>query len=99
MATRPFWIVWNPDGKTPPLKMLGAKSAAERAAKSLASRVGNGEIFYVLRAQCSYQQQVEMCRFPETGNLMTEEEERTAAAIGADTWGRIHRAINSRQTP
>ena len=45
----PFWIVWCPDGATPPKHCHTSEAFAEDEARRLA-RVNPGKVFFVMRA-------------------------------------------------
>jgi hypothetical protein len=56
----PFWLVWSPEGLSPPQKRYASRKEAQAAARIMARVVGNGSVFYVLKAQSYHQQQLKM---------------------------------------
>lgn len=44
----PFWIIWNPNGPTPPRVQFDSLAEAEKAAKNMA-RLHPGQEFYVMQ--------------------------------------------------
>jgi hypothetical protein len=52
----PFWLVWCPDGKTPPKHRHGTRESAEMEAARQA-RVNPGKKFYVLEPVCVAERQ------------------------------------------
>lgn len=56
----PFWLIWSPDGVTPPQRRYAKRSEAQAAARHMARVVGQGAVFYVLKAQSCHQQQMAM---------------------------------------
>lgn len=47
-----FWILWNPEGNTPPTKRFDTLEKARQVAADMQSRIGIGTM-YVLKAEAS----------------------------------------------
>lgn len=48
-----FWILWNPEGETPPRVRFATEEGAKETAEKLQTRIGVGTM-YVMEAKTSY---------------------------------------------
>jgi hypothetical protein len=59
----PFWIIWNPEHPATPTTRYMKRWHAQAAARAMAEKIGQGSVFYVLKAQSCHQRQLRMCDF------------------------------------